>query len=496
MPEELVTPEPPPPPCREQPDTSRAPAADGGDGGDGGSTPPGGVSPALTLVAALIGFFLVTLDASVVNVALPAMGRELHGGLAALQWVVDGYTLAFASLMLSTGALSDRVGASRAFAAGTAVFTAASVACGLAPDLVLLVAARVVQGGAAAVVLPSSLALVRQAFPDARRRARAIAVWAAGGSVAVALGPVAGGALTTAWSWRAVFFVNLPVGVAALALSARVARSARRPAPLDLPGQATAVVALAALTYAVIEGGAAGAAAGAVGALALAGFLVIEARHPHPVVPLGLFRNGAAATAIASGAAVTFGFFGGVFVLSLFFQQVRGQSALTAGLMFLPMTLVISVMNVLSGRITNRYGPRVPMLVGQSGAVVGLLVLLPVGAGTPAVLTAVAMVPLSLGAALAVPALTAAAMGAVPAERAGMAAGVLNAGRQVAGALSVAVFGTLVGDGTHFVAGMRRGLLIAAVLLAGAALATACGLRGARDEPAGAEGRKLGGGRA
>ncbi|WP_335973313.1 MFS transporter [Streptomyces sp. CA2R106] len=488
MPQERVTPEPHLPSCREQPLPSPAAAPAGAD------PSPAGSSPRLTLVAAVIGFFLVTLDTSVVNVALPAMGRELHGGLSALQWVVDGYTLAFASLMLSTGALSDRVGASRAFAVGAAVFTAASVACGLAPDLALLVAARVVQGSAAAVVLPSSLALVRQAFPDARRRARAIAVWAAGGSIAVALGPVAGGALTTAWSWRAVFFVNLPVGAAALALSTRVARSPRRPAPLDLPGQATAVVALAALTYAVIEGGAAGAVAGAAGVLALAVFLRVEARHPHPVVPLGLFRNGAAATAIASGAAVTFGFFGGVFVLSLFFQQVRGESALTAGLMFLPMTLVISVMNVLSGRITDRHGPGVPMLVGQGGAVVGLLVLLPVGAGTPAVLTAVAMVPLSLGAALAVPALTAAAMGAVPGERAGMAAGVLNAGRQVAGAFSVAVFGALVGDGTHFVAGMRRGLLIAAVLLAAAALATAYGLRGARGETSAAGGRKLGGG--
>jgi DHA2 family methylenomycin A resistance protein-like MFS transporter len=159
------------------------------------------------------------------------------------------------------------------------------------------------------------------------------------------------------------------------------------------------------------------------------------------------------------------------------------------------MTLVISVMNVLSGRITDRHGPGVPMLVGQGGAVVGLLVLLPVGAGTPAVLTAVAMVPLSLGAALAVPALTAAAMGAVPGERAGMAAGVLNAGRQVAGAFSVAVFGALVGDGSHFVAGMRRGLLVAAVLLAAAALATAYGLRGARSGTYAAGGRKLGGGK-
>ncbi|SEF68690.1 MFS transporter, DHA2 family, methylenomycin A resistance protein [Actinacidiphila yanglinensis] len=453
-----------------------------------------GVSPGPTLTAALIGFFLVTLDASVVNVALPAMGRELHGGLAGLQWVVDGYTLAFAALMLSTGALADRVGASRAFAAGTAVFTAASVACGLAPDLVALVAARVVQGTAAAVVLPSSLALVRQAFPDARKRARAISVWAAGGSTAVALGPVLGGALTTAWSWRAIFFVNLPVGVAALLLASRVARSPRRPAPLDLPGQAAAVVALAATTYAVIEGGRVGATAAAVAAVALAVFLAVESRHPHPVVPLGLFRNATVSVSLATGAALSFAFYGVIFVLSLFFQEVRGQSAMTAGLMFLPMTVLISTVNVVSGKATNRYGPRVPMIVGQVVAAAGLLVLLPVGTGTPPPVLALAMAPLGLGAALAVPALTAAAMGAVPAERAGMAAGVLNAGRQVAGGLAVAVFGSLVGDRTRFLSGMREGLVVSAVLLAATAAATAAGLRVRQTAQPGPEGRKLGGG--
>ncbi|WP_371556825.1 MFS transporter [Streptomyces longwoodensis] len=427
-------------------------------------TPPGRSSPVLALTAGLLGFTLVCLDASVVNVALPAIGSSLGGGMSGLQWVVDAYTLAFAALMLSTGAFSDRAGASRAYALGTAVFTLASAACGLAPGLPSLIGARVVQGVAAAVVLPASLALVRQAYPDPARRARAVAAWAAGGSAAVALGPVAGGVLTSAWDWRAIFFVNLPVGAAILLLLLRAPRSERRPAPLDLPGQVTAVVALTALTFAVIERGVTGAVALAVAVVAGVVFFRVEARGPHPVVPLGLFRDRTVAVAVATGAAVSVAFYSVVFVFSLYFQQVRGLGPLAAGLAFLPMTGLIAVTNVVAGKLAGRFGPRLPMVVGQWVAVAGLLLLLSVGADTPAPLVAVALVPLALGCALTVPPLTAAMMDAVPAERAGLAAGVLNAARQVAGGLGIAVFGTLVADG--FATGMRLSLAIAAVLLA------------------------------
>ncbi|GAA4045998.1 MFS transporter [Streptomyces shaanxiensis] len=420
-------------------------------------------SPALTLTAALLGFALICLDASVVNVALPAIGSSLDSGMSGLQWVVDAYTLAFASLMLSTGAFADRAGASRAYALGTVVFTLASVACGLAPNLPTLIGARVLQGVAAAAVLPASLALVRQAYTDPARRARAVALWAAGGSAAVALGPVAGGALTTAWDWRGIFFVNVPIGLAILALLIRAPRSQRRPAPLDLPGQVTAVVALTALAFAVIEGGAAGWAALAVAVVAAVAFLRIEARGPHPVVPLDLFRNRTVTTTVAAGAAVSVAFYSLVFVFSLFFQQVQGRSALYAGLLFLPMTGLIAATNVVAGKLAGRYGPRLPMLLGQALAVVGLLLLLYVDAGTPSSLVAVLLVPMALGCALTVPPLTAAMMDAVPAERAGLAAGVLNAARQVSGGLGIAAFGALVSDG--FVGGMRLSLVISAALL-------------------------------
>ncbi|MCD7437910.1 MFS transporter [Streptomyces lincolnensis] len=434
--------------------------------GDGLAAPErvlGPRTPALTLTAALLGFALICLDASVVNVALPAIGDSLGSGMSGLQWVVDAYTLAFASLMLSTGAFSDRAGASRAYVLGTIVFTLASVACGLAPNLPTLIGARVVQGVAAAAVLPASLALVRQAYVDPARRARAVALWAAGGSVAVALGPVLGGVLTTAWDWRGIFFVNVPVGVVILVLLVRAPRSERRPAPLDLPGQVTAVLALTGVAFAVIEGGVEGWVALAVAVVAAVVFFRVEARSPHPVVPLDLFRSRTVTAAVAAGAAVSVAFYSLVFVFSLFFQQVQGRSALYAGLLFLPMTGLIAVTNVVAGKLAGRYGPRLPMLVGQALAVVGLLVLLYVDAGTSSGLVAVLLVPMALGCALTVPPLTAAMMDAVPAERAGLAAGVLNAARQVAGGLGIAAFGALVADG--FVGGMRVSLAVSAGLL-------------------------------
>ncbi|MGW4158957.1 MFS transporter [Streptomyces sp. NPDC004788] len=433
-----------------------------------GPRPSPGPGPALA--AAMLGFALITLDSSVVNVALPAIGADLRAGMSGLQWVVDSYTLAFAALLLSSGALADRIGASRAYAVGVVVFTLASAACGLAPGLPTLLAARTVQGVAAAVMLPASLALVREAYGDPARRARAVSLWAAGGTVAVALGPVAGGALTTAWSWRAIFFINLPLGLLALALLTRVARSARRPAPLDLPGQLTAVVALAALTFAAIERGTQAWWALGVATVFFAAFLLVEARRKHPMVPLGLFRDTTVVVAVTAGAANTIAFYGMVFVFSLFFQQVLGLSALGAGLMFLPMTGLLAGVNVLSAKVAARYGARLPIVVGQVVSVAGLLGLLVVDADTPRVAQALLLVPLALGCGFALPPLIASMLEAVPAERAGTAAGLLNAIRQTAGALAVAVFGSFAAAG---VAGaLRTSLLISAGLLTLTALAS------------------------
>jgi DHA2 family methylenomycin A resistance protein-like MFS transporter len=442
---------------------------------------PPQVRTVVVLGASLLGFFLICLDASAVNVALPGIGRSLGGSTDGLQWIVDGYTLMFAAPMLSAGALSDRFGANRVFAAGLAVFTAASAICGLAPAIGPLIGARLLQGSAAAVILPSSLALVRQAYPDPVERGRAIALWTVGGAVSTAAGPVVGGALTSSLGWRSIFFVNLPVGLVTLAMLARVPHSPRRPASFDILGQLTAIVALGALTFGVIQVGAAGIGApSAVVALvvapaALTAFVLIETTASDPMVPLGLFRSRTATICLAIGFTVNAAFYGTVFVLSLFFQQVMGQSAVVAGLIFLPMTVLIAGANVASARAAVRFGPRMPIAAGQMICALGLLALaLGVGTGSARTLLALLLIPVGLGLGFAVPALTAAMLGDLPADRAGLAGGVLNACRQTGGALAVAAFGGLVSQRGAFVHGLRLSLLTAAVLLlatAGAALA-------------------------
>jgi DHA2 family methylenomycin A resistance protein-like MFS transporter len=447
--------------------------------------------PGASLAVALLGFFVVTLDALVVNVALPAIGRDLGGGITGLQWVVDGYTLLFAALLLSAGALADRVGARQAYTAGLALFVAASAACGLAPQMGALVAARLVQGAGAALLMPSSLALIREAYHDAGERARAIAIWSLGGAVASAAGPVVGGFLTLL-SWRAIFFINLPIGAAALVVLARVARSPRRPAPFDWVGQVAAVLGMGGLTYGLIEGGAGGfgaprvVAALMVAVVAVVAFFIAEARGAHPMVPLSLFRSRPVAVSVAGGAAFSIGFYGLVFLLSLYFQQARGLTPAQTGLAFVPMTALTGVVTLFAPRIAARFGPRVPMAAGQFLQAAGLLSLCLAVVGAPVWLVAALTVLIGFGASLAVPTLTALLVASVPAERAGTASGVLNTCRQLGGALAVAVFGALVANPATFLPGLQASLVIAALVLlvtAGASLSLQARREDARAQP-------------
>ncbi|MGW2229997.1 MFS transporter [Streptomyces formicae] len=430
-------------------------------------------SSPVALIAALLGFTVITIDVTAVNIALPDIRDSLHGGMAGLQWVVDAYTLMFAALMLSAGALADRAGARRAYAWGVGLFTAASLACALAPGIGSLIAARVAQGGAAAVVMPASLALIRQAYDDPRRRARAIALWTVGGSVAVAVGPVLGGALTETAGWRAVFLLNLPVGALILALLTRTAVSPRRPAPLDLVGQVTAVLTLAGLAFAVIEGGHLGwTSAPVLAAFAVAvgagfAFHAAEKRHRAPMVPLEMLRERPVAVALAVGFAVNAGFYGVTFLLGLYYQQLRGMSGVEAGLMFVPLAVLITATNLMSPRVAERFGRRPVIVVGQAVLALAMFALLPLGAETPLWQALLLLVPTGLGGAFAVPALTAQLMDSVPGERAGTASGLLNSLRQTGGAMSVALFGALLaGGGSGFsLAGMHLGLLVVGLLL-------------------------------
>ncbi|GAA4990736.1 MFS transporter [Actinopolymorpha pittospori] len=432
-------------------------------------------SASLTLVVACVGLVVTVLDSTAVTVALPTIGDQLGGAVSGLQWVVDAYALMFAGLMLSAGSISDRAGASRAFGVGVGLFTLASALCALAPSLALLIAARAVQGGAAAVMLPASLALVRQAYADPRARIRAIAYWTASGGVAIAAGPVVGGVLTDALGWQAIFLINVPIGLLGLVGLLQAPRSTPRQAPLDLIGQVAAMLAVTGATFAAIEGGAGSVLAGLVGAaVCVVGailFVRVERRSPHPAVPLHLFRSVPVTVYVATGFALNFAFYGIVFVLTLFFQNQRGVTPMTAGLMFVPMTGFVMAANLLAGKLTTRFGPRPPMVAGQLVQAAGLLGLVSVSRATPTVVILVLLVPLGIGAGLAVPPLTTALLDAVDAERAGLASGLLNAARQLGGAVGVALSGALVGIG--FVAGMRIALVGSAALLLATAAAGA-----------------------
>ncbi|MEY9863422.1 DHA2 family methylenomycin A resistance protein-like MFS transporter [Catenulispora sp. GAS73] len=445
------------------------------------ATAPSATAARRVLAASVFGFFLVGLDAMVVNVALPAINRSLAGGMAGAQWVIDGYTLAFAALMLSAGALSDRIGAKAAYGLGLIGFTLSSAACGLAPSLGLLVTARLVQGGAASLMLPASLALVRQAFPDPAKRNRAIALWTAAGSAAAAAGPVAGGLITAAVDWRWIFFLNLPAGAAALVLLAGTPKLVQAKsavgAHFDVIGLVSSVVALAGLTYGFIEGGSKGfgttpvLASFAAAGLASVVFALAESRQARPMVPLALFKSRAMSLTAFAGFTVNAAFYSVIFLLSLYFQQVAHKSSTVTGLLFAPITAVVTLVNVtVAARMVARIGARLSMTVGLVGTAGAMLLLLAVRPDQPAWLLVLLLIPVSFAGAFVVPALTIMVMGSVPAEQAGTAAGIVNTSRQVGGALAVAVAGALVAGG-DFAHGMHVTLIGIAALLAAAAVA-------------------------
>ncbi len=438
-------------------------------------------SPRSTLVAALLGFFIITLDAVIVNVALPEIRSDLGGGIRGLQWVVDGYTLMFAAGLLSAGSLVDRIGAKRSFAAGLLGFLIASAACGLAPSLGALVAFRFVQGTAAAVMMPASMALIGQAYPEPGRRSRAVAAWAMGGAVASSSAPVLGGLLTLV-DWRLIFLVNLPVSAAALGLLARAARSPHHEVPFDWIGQLTAVSAMGAVVYGVIEAGDHGfpnvrvVTALVVAVVATVGFVLTQARTRHPMLPLDLVRSRTVLAVVAIGFAFMVGYYGLPFVMSLYLQQVRGLSSLDTGVAFLPMMLVGLVLTPLGPRVVDRLGARVVVAGGLTLMAAGLVTLAVVPPSTPLVVLSALMVLVGIGGPTIAPPITSVLLGAVPTKRTGTASGLLNTSRQLGGALAVAVFGGLLAAPSGFATGMRVSFLLATAVTLAAAFTALIGL--------------------
>jgi DHA2 family methylenomycin A resistance protein-like MFS transporter len=441
-----------------------------------------GLATSLTLAAMSLGYGVVQLDVTIVNTALDAMGRTLGGGVAELQWVVSAYTIAFAAFILTAGALGDRIGAKRVFMAGFAIFTAASLACALSPNATVLIAARLVQGLAAAILVPNSLALLSHAYPDDQQRGRAVAIWAAGASLALTAGPFVGGALITLVGWRAIFLVHLPIGLIGLIglwLSWRYATETTRSRSreIDLPGQLAAIGALGALAGAIIEGGALGWGHPAVitafvAAAILAGlFIWRESRAAQPMLPLSLFGHRLFALTSLVGLLVNIAIYGLIFVLSLYFQRINGLSAWWTGLAFVPMMAAVLPVNLLAPRLAERIGPCPTIVVGACVSALGCLGLLWIEAGTSYWAIFAQMIAISGGLGLLVPPLTSTLLGSVEKARSGIAAGVLNATRQTGSVLGVALFGSLVASEGAFMTGLHLSLVVsAAVLLLAAAV--------------------------
>ncbi|TQF02604.1 MFS transporter [Kitasatospora acidiphila] len=448
--------------------------------------------PGLTLFAACLGFVVVILDVSVVNVATKALGTDFGGSLSGLEWVINGYTLTFAAFLLTAGAMGDRFAPKQIFIAGFALFAATSLACGAAPSMVALIAARVLQGIGAAMIVPSSLSIVNSNFPEPAARSRAVSLWAAAGGLALALGPVVGGVLVDALGWRSIFYVNVSIAIVGIVLIRAYARTAPRAGSrrrsLDLPGQLLAVISLGAFTGAIVEANTQGWTSTTVltclivTVLAVAGFITIERRSSDPMLPLQLFSRRTFTATSLIGVLLNFAFYGLIFIFSLFFQETWKYSPIMAGLAFLPMTAAVMAANLSCARLVKRYGARAVLITGSTLATIGYLGIVPVVGSRSYVELIVQFLVAGFGIGLVVPSMTNAMLGSVDPTNAGIGSGVLNASRQLGGLIGVAVMGLLVGSAasSHFLSGLRAALIAAGIALALCGVLSAYGVRKAQ----------------
>lgn len=435
------------------------------------------------LLGTILGTAVVFIDSTVVNVALPAIGEDLGGGVSGLQWTIDAYLLALSALLLVGGSLGDRYGRRRTYLIGLVGFGLASLLCGLAPSIELLVAARALQGVAGALLVPGSLAILESSF-HRDDRGTAIGAWTGFGGIGPALGPFLGGWLVDAVSWRWVFLVNVPVVAAAVLVSLRHVPESKARGPqaprLDVAGAVTGALGLVGVVFALIEGPAQGwgepvvVGAGALGVVLLGAFLAVEARSPVAMLPLGIFRSRTFSGVNATTVAV-YGALGGVFFLLVIeLQEAMGYSALEAGVASLPVTLIMLVLSPQAGKLSSRIGPRLPMTVGPLVIAAGLLLMTRVEPGAT-YLTSVlpAVVVFALGLSATVAPLTATALAAVDEEHAGLASGVNNLAARVAQLLAVALLpfaAGLSGAGALQPAELTDGFHTAMVIAAGITL--------------------------
>jgi len=445
------------------------------------------IHPGRVLGVMCAGMFLVLLDVTIVNVALPSIGHGLRSDVAMLQWVVDGYVVAIAGLLLAGGTIGDRIGHRRVLIAGFAIFGVASLICATAPDVGVLIGARVVQGVGGALLLPSTMAVIVEVFPDRAGQARALGTWAAISSLALPAGPLLGGALVGWLGWRPVFWVNVPL--AALTIAATLwtapARPGNRGRELDVPGLAGFVLGLGGLVFTIIsighDAGPAVIAASAVVTLAaLATAMISAARSRHPVLPLDLLRRKDFLSPNVVALTMNLIFNGLLFVTTLYLQDVLGYSPLASGLSVLPLAIPLVVLAPVAGRITAARGPRTSVTLGCAIAILGSLALTQLHAGSGIGWLLAGFGLLGCGSGLITASVVAAVVRATPADRAGLATGTSNTARQIGTAGGVAIFGAVAGSptGTHFVASLHWLALATAVAWAGALILTRYGLAG------------------
>lgn len=404
------------------------------------------------LLICCTSLFIVALDGTIVNVALPAIGRDLGAPISGMQWTVDAYTLVVGGLLMLSGSTADRIGRRRVFQTGLALFSLGSLLCSVAPSLGWLIAFRMVQAAGGSMLNPVAVSIITNVFTDARERARALGVWGGIGGVSMAAGPLAGGLLVDTLGWRAIFWINVPIGLAAIVLTALVVPESKAPRPrrIDPAGQALIMLLLVSLCFGIIEGPNEGwtspliLACFGVAALALAVLVRYETRHPEPLIDLRFFRSvpfsGAALTAICSFA----GLGGFLFINTLYLQNVRGLSPLEAGLYTLPMALAMLVSSPVSGRLVAAYGPRPPMVIaGAMMAVAGLL-LTRVAPDTPPPTLFTVYVLFGVGFGLVNAPITNTAVNGMPRSQAGLAAAISSTSRQVGQSFGVAIAGSIV----------------------------------------------------
>ena len=404
-----------------------------------------------------MSLFLVGMDATIINVALPSIGRDFDAPVSGLQWTVDAYMLVVASLLMLSGSVGDRVGRRTVFQVGLVVFTLGSLACSLAPSLGWLVAFRALQAVGGSMLNPVAMAIVTNTFTEPAERAKAIGFWGSVFGLSVALGPVIGGALVDSTGWRGVFWVNIPVGIAAMVLTARYVPESRAAVKrrLDPFGQVLVIAALGALTFGIIEGpdlgwgSAAIVGCFAVAVAATAVLIAWSSRAAQPLIDLRFFRSlpfsGAALTAITAMC----GFSGFLFLITLYLQEVRGYSALTAGLFLVPMAVVMACSAPLCGRVMARHGTRVPLLIAGTGITAGGVLLTFLTAASPAWYVLLCCVVLGAGMGWVNAPVTNNAVAGMPRGRAGTAAGIASTARQAGSSLGVAVTGSVLAVGLH-----------------------------------------------